>query len=116
MTGTFKQRPNLKNNVAYGTFITDKMYMTVVAFKDTADAVAKCNATDTYLIEGRLTQNKYNDEWRTQVVINAIKPLGSAQPAQSVENIQSLDEEDVDADLDSGNLDSIDIPNDDLPF
>ena len=107
LTGTFKNRPNLKNNVAYGSIKTDKMFLTIVAFGEVANEVAKCNTTDTYLIEGRLSQSKYNNEWRFQVVINSIKPIV---------NQMALPLEEEDGEIASGNLEDIDMPTDDLPF
>ena len=110
LTGTFKNRPNLKNGVAYGSIKTDKMFLTIVAFGEVANEVAKCNTTDTYLVEGRLSQSKYNEEWRTQVVINSIKAIGS----QTTEQMALPLEEDTE--ITGGNLDDIDLPDDDLPF
>lgn len=107
LTGTFKQQPNLKNGVAYGSIKTDKMFLTFVAFGETANEVAKCNTTDTYIIEGRLTQNKYKDEWRFQIVINEIKKLDiGATPIVDDIGISGGELEDVEMSEDE----------DDLPF
>lgn len=105
MTGSFSKRPSLKNGVAFGTFKTDKMFLTVVAFNEIANEMAKQNTTDLLLVEGTLQQNKYNDEWRTQVVVKSIRHFGTA------ENAQLADELDM-----GGDLESVDTTNDDLPF
>ena len=109
LTGTFKNRPNLKNGVAYGSIKTDKMFLTIVAFGEVANEVAKCNTQDTYLIEGRLTQNKYNEEWRTQVVINTIKKIGNEATEQMAMPLEE------DTEITGGNLDDLEV-SDDLPF
>ena len=101
-TGTFKQRPNLKNGVAYGTIKTDKMFLNVVAFGDTANEVAKQNDKDLLLIEGKLQQTKYNEKWSMQVVINLIKPI-------------STDDEPI-YDDDGRPLNEASEKDDDLPF
>ncbi len=115
LTGYFKAKPNLKNNVAYGTIKTDKMFLDFVAFGDTANEIVKYNATDLMLVEGTLSMSKYNDKWRTQVKIQSAKPISTPVVSTPLENI-SLDSEDMETEIVSNNLDDLDLPDDDLPF
>ena len=106
LTGYFKAKPNFKNNVAFGTLKSEKMFINFVGFGDTANEIVKYNANQLLLIQGSLKMSKYNEEWKPQIEIHSIKALETEIP-------QSLD--DV-ATLESGNLDEVDLPDDDLPF
>lgn len=107
LTGTFKKRPSLKNGVCSGFIKFDKMGYSIVAFQDTANEMAKVKENELVLVEGKLQTSKFNEEWRTQIVVNTIKVVSADLP-QPIEPLGT--------DLNGGNLDTLDLPDEDLPF
>ena len=108
-TGSFKKRPTLKNKVCFGTINFDHITYSIVAFGDTANTLAKCQANQDYLFEGKLQQSKYNEEWRVQVAVSSVKSIDTQR-----EEIQMPLGQDLD--LNEEPLQDIQEKGDDLPF
>ena len=113
ITGYLQNKPNFKNNTAFGSIKSEKMFMDFVAFGDQANEIIKYNTNDLLLIEGTLQRTKYNEKWQTQVKVQSVKKLSTDTPVESIDidsesEIVSQALEDIDLGSDSDD--------DDLPF
>lgn len=110
-------------------------YFDVVAFKEVAEDCKKIKGDSKVAIEGTLQKSKFGETWYYTIVINDIKLLEKPQPKDPVntdiqeqpnkvgemkkivKDIVDLQNDNTPTPNDDVNLnDTLDLPDDDLPF
>ena len=111
-----------KNGVMVGTIADGKSYYDLVAFGFKTDLVKDFKKGQLVIVQGELRKNKYNDRYYYKIAISEIALFQYQQTSGSeiLDNSEIIEDNPPlnvpIPDIQEGNTDGLDIPDDDLPF